>query len=108
MTWTDEDDKLVTLAKGARLRVSAKSGAALRDTTGRTYASSEVDLEFLKLTAVELALGQAIAAGATGLEAVVVCAESELSASDQHLVHEFSGLNTPIYLVNALGERINK
>ena len=41
-----EDAKLVTLAKGARGRVSASEGAAVRDETGRTYASASVGLPF--------------------------------------------------------------
>lgn len=106
-TWTAEDDKLVTLAKGARSRVGAESGAALRDTTGRTYANAEVNQEFLKLTAIELTVAQAIASGATGIEAVVVCGEADISPEDKKIVSSFSGSETPIYQVNIHGERID-
>lgn len=106
-TWTAEDEKLVTLAKGARSRVGAASGAALRDTTGRTYANSEVTKEFLALSAIELTVAQAIASGATGIEAVVLCSEAELTDSDRKVVAAFAGIETPIYQVNMRGERID-
>lgn len=104
--WTPEDDKLVTLAKGARTRVGADAGAALRDTTGRTYANAAVEKEFLKLSAVALTVGQAIASGAVGIEAVVVCAETDLADVDKEIIYGFAGENTPIYRVNLKGERI--
>lgn len=104
-TWTAEDDKLVTLAKGARTRVDALSGAALRDTTGRTYANAEVVKPFLEISAIELTVGQAIASGATGIEAVVLCTEGALESKDARIVHEFAGPATPIYVVNLQGER---
>lgn len=105
--WTAEDDKLVTLAKGARARVGANSGAALRDTTGRTYANAAVEKDFLTLSAIELTVGQAISSGAEGIEAVVLCTESELSQADQKIVSDFAGDKTPIYLVNMRGDRTN-
>ena len=72
-----EDAKLVTLAKGARGRVSSPEGAAVRDETGRTYASSSVQLPSLRLSALQAAVAQAVAAGARGLEAAVLVAESD-------------------------------
>lgn len=103
--WTAEDDKLVTLAKNARSRIGAKSGAALRDETGRTYANAGVQEDFLNLSAIALTVGQAIASGATGIEAVVLCSEDELSSQDEKIIRQFAGQNTPIYLINAKGER---
>lgn len=105
--WSVEDDKLVTLAKGARARVSASSGAALRDTTGRTYANASVTTNFLNLSAIKLTVAQAIASGATGIEAIVLCSDDEITTQDREIVHSFSGVNTPIYLVNNQGERQN-
>ena len=69
---TAEDAKLVTLARGARARIGADEGAALRDETGRTYASASVGLTSLRLTAVQAAVAQAAAAGARGIDAVAV------------------------------------
>lgn len=81
-----EDAKLVTLAKAARSRVQASQGAAVRDTTGRTYASANVDRPGLHLSAIELAVGQAYASGATGLEAVVLCAEDDFTQADREIL----------------------
>ena len=106
MTWTAEDQKLVTLAKGARTRIGAQSGAALRDTTGRTYVSAEVKTEFLNLTAVQLVVGQAIASGATGIEAVVVCSETALTEQDRKIISGFTN-SAKIFLVNLAGDRID-
>lgn len=105
--WTTEDDKLVTLAKGARSRVGAASGAAVRDTTGRTYANAEVSTGYLQLTAIELTVAQAIASGAVGIEAVVVCSEVTISPQDKEIIAAFAGIATPIYHVNIHGERID-
>lgn len=78
-----EDAKLVTLAKAARSRVTASQGAAVRDTTGRTYASANVSRTGLELSAIELAVGQAFASGATGLEAVVLCSDSDFTEQER-------------------------
>jgi hypothetical protein len=67
-----EDAKLVTLARGARGRVGAPTGAAVRDETGRTYSGADVSLPSLSLSALALAVAQAVAAGARGAEAAVV------------------------------------
>ena len=77
-----EDAKLMTLARGARTRVNATQGAAVRDTTGRTYASANVALGDVALSAVVIALAQAVASGATDLEAVVVCADGGYTSDD--------------------------
>lgn len=71
---SDEDAKLVTLARGARGRVGADSGAAVRDETGRTYAAAAISLPSLSLSALQLAVAQAVAAGARGAEAAVIVA----------------------------------
>ncbi len=68
----EEDAKLVTLARGARGRIGAPEGAAIRDELGRTYAGATVTTEHLALAALELAVASAIAAGARGVEAAVV------------------------------------
>lgn len=67
-----EDAKLVTLARGARGRITAEQGAALRDDMGRTYSAATVHTHSLQLSALEVAVAQAISAGATGIEAAVV------------------------------------
>jgi hypothetical protein len=79
---TAEDAKLVTLARGARARIGAEEGAALRDETGRTYASASVALPALRLTAIQAAVAQAAAAGARGIEAVAVVGPARTPDAD--------------------------
>ena len=67
-----EDNKLVVLARGALGRTGGGSGAAVRDTDGRTYAAGEVALEALRLTALQSAVAAALSSGAEGFEAAVV------------------------------------
>ncbi|APE33775.1 cytidine deaminase [Nocardia mangyaensis] len=69
-----EDNKLLVLARGALARTGGASGAAVRDTDGRTYAAGEVALTALPLTALQAAVAAAISSGAEGFEAAVVVA----------------------------------
>ena len=107
--WNPEDDKLAVLAKGARSRVQANVGAALRDETGRTYASAEVEVGALKLSAVEMVVAQAVASGSTGVEAIVVSPEIEFSISDSFLdlVRTFAGTDIPIYVIDETGKPVD-
>lgn len=100
--WLPEDDKLAVLAKSARSRVQAFTGAALRDETGRTYASAEVSIGDLKLSAIEMVVAQAVASGSTGVESVVVSPKDEfrVSESDIELVRAFAGSGIPIYVID--------
>src|ERR1700739_1411220 len=68
----DEAAKLGALARGAMPRAEASSGAAVRDTTGRTYAGAPVGLSALHLTALQAAVVAAVSSGATALEAAVL------------------------------------
>jgi hypothetical protein len=67
-----EDSKILILARGARARNEAVEGAAVRDSTGRTYVAIPVDLPSLKLSALEVAVAMAVASGAEALEAAAV------------------------------------
>lgn len=67
-----EDNKLLVLARGAMGRTGGTSGAAVRDTDGRTYAAGEVGLTALRLTALQASVAAAISSGAAGFEAAVV------------------------------------
>ncbi|WP_433663019.1 cytidine deaminase [Nocardia sp. CA-128927] len=67
-----EDNKLLVLARGAMGRAGGASGAAVRDTDGRTYAAGEVTLTALRLTALQASVAAAISSGAEGFEAAVV------------------------------------
>jgi cytidine deaminase len=87
-----EDAKLVTLAKGARGRVAAPEGAAVRDETGRTYTSATVNLASLQLSALQAAVAQAVASGARSLEAAVLVSNvDEADADSVAAVRELGG-----------------
>jgi hypothetical protein len=108
-SWIPEDDKLAVLAKGARSRVQANVGAALRDETGRTYASAEVEIGSLRLTAVEMVIAQAVASGSTGVESVVLCPKlhTSISESDIELLRTFAGSNIPLFVVDESGNLLD-
>ncbi|MFI6326177.1 cytidine deaminase [Nonomuraea sp. NPDC050556] len=89
MTLDPEDSKIITLARSARARNGSLEGAAVRDETGRTYAATNVALESLTLSAVQVAVAMAVASGAQSLEAAaLVTAEQAASADDQAVVNE--------------------
>jgi cytidine deaminase len=99
-----EDSKLVTLARGARLRAhvphtSAAEGAAVRDTDGRTYAAATVENADPALTtsALRAAVAAAASSGARSFEAAVVVSESDLRPQDIAVVAEF-GPDVPVLL----------
>ena len=87
---SDEDTKLVVLARAAMGRAEATGGAAVRDADGRTYAGAPVALAALELTALQVAVAAAVSSGATDLEAAVLMGGS---ADDPGVaaVHELSG-----------------
>ena len=72
MSLTEEDNKLVVLARGAMGRAEATEGAAVRDLDGRTYAGAPVGLRALTLTALQAAVAAAVSSGAAALEAAVL------------------------------------
>lgn len=69
---SDEDRKLVTLARSARARAGTDQGAAVRDVDGRTYAAPGVHLGSLHLSALQVAVVMAAASGVDRLEAAVL------------------------------------
>jgi hypothetical protein len=95
-----EDAKLVTLARGARGRVAAAEGAAVRDETGRTYSGATVALDGLRVSALALAVAQAAASGSRGLEAVVVVRrDPDLDPADVDVVRALGGVGVPVIVV---------
>lgn len=91
-----EDAKLITLARGARARIGAAQGAALRDGMGRTFASANVDLPSMRLTALQACIAQAVSAGASGVEAVVIVSDDD--AGIDAALQEFAGTGVPVFL----------
>lgn len=74
----DEDSKLLTLARGAMARSGGDTGAAVRDTDGRTYAAGAVALTSLQLSALQVAVAMAVASGAEGFEAAVIASGADV------------------------------
>ncbi|GAA3371387.1 cytidine deaminase [Streptomyces sannanensis] len=100
-----EDRKIITLARSARARNAVPEGAAVRDETGRTYVAGTVELDSLKLSALQTAVAMAVASGAKSLEAAAVVAESEaVSDADRAAVRDLGGAETPVFLAGPDGE----
>ena len=98
-----EDTKLVTLARHSRTRVRAAEGAAVRDQDGRTYAAASVTLPHLTLSALQLAVAQAAASGATRLEAAAVVTEAgELEGAGLAAVRDLA-TGAPVHVASADG-----
>src|SRR5512138_3496766 len=98
-----EDNKLVTLARSARARVGAVEGAAVRDQDGRTYAAASVTLPSLAVTALQLAVACAAAAGATRLEAAAVVTEASTLDGAGHAAVRDLGSEVPIHVAGPDG-----
>lgn len=100
---TAEDAKLVTLARGARARVGAVEGAAVRDQDGRTYAAATVVLPSLAVTALQLAVASAVAAGATKLEAAAVVTEASTLDGAGHAAVRDLAADAPVHVASPTG-----
>lgn len=104
---SQEDAKLVVLARATRARTSARQGAALRDPDGRTYAAATVDLPSLQLSAVAGCVAMAVASAARGAEAVVVLGEdlpASLDDADLAVVRDFAGAGVSVHLASPAGQ----
>ncbi|MFC4072357.1 cytidine deaminase [Actinoplanes subglobosus] len=98
-----EDAKLVTLARHSRTRVGAAEGAAVRDQDGRTYAAASVNLPSLALSALQLAVAQAVSSGATALEAAaVVTGAGEVESAGLAAVRDLAA-GAPVHLAGPDG-----
>jgi hypothetical protein len=97
-TLSAEDAKLVTLARSARARIGAVEGAAVRDQDGRTYAAANVVLPSLSVTALQLAVASAVAAGATKLEAAAVVTEASTLDGAGHAAVRDLAADAPVHV----------
>lgn len=95
---SDEDAKLVTLARAGRARVGAAEGAAVRDQDGRSYAAASVNLPSLSLTALQLAVAEAVAAGASTLEAAAVVTEASTLDGAGYLAVRDLAASAPVHV----------
>ncbi len=99
-----EDAKLLTLARASRARAGTAEGAAIRDTDGRTYSSTNVDLPSLQLSALQVAVAMAISSGVKGLEAALVVTDRlGVTDADVAVVRDFAGGGVPLYRADAGG-----
>ncbi|MGH3507984.1 MAG: cytidine deaminase [Nocardioidaceae bacterium] len=99
-----EDAKLVTLARAARARAATGSGAAVRDTDGRTYSAADLNLPSLQLTALQTAVAMAASSGVSGLEAAVVLSDAVgVSDADVAVVRDLAGAGVAIHRVDLSG-----
>ncbi len=99
-----EDAKLLTLARANRARAESLEGAAVRDTDGRTYSATNVDLPSLQLTALQVAVAMAISSGVKGLEAALVVTDALLILeADISTVRDFAGTGVQIYRADTDG-----
>jgi len=99
-----EDRKIVTLARSARARNGVPEGAAVRDETGRTYVAGTVELESLRLSALQTAVAMAVASGAKSLEAAAVVSEAGAVAdADRAAVRDLGGPAAPVLLAGLDG-----
>ncbi|KAB1989686.1 MULTISPECIES: cytidine/deoxycytidylate deaminase family protein [Streptomyces] len=99
-----EDRKIVTLARSARARNGVPEGAAVRDETGRTYVAGTVELQSLRLSALQTAVAMAVASGAKSLEAAAVVSGAEaVTDADRAAVRDLGGPATPVLLAGLDG-----
>jgi len=102
-TLSDEDAKLVVLARSSRARNRSREGAAVRDQDGRTYVATAVDLPSLQLSALQTAVAMAVSSGATNLEAAAVVGED--AYPDVTVVRELAGADVVVHLADPAGRR---
>ena len=98
-----EDGKIITLARSARARTQATQGACVRDTDGRTYAATSVQLEHLRLSAISVAVAMAVSSGAAGLEAVALSADAAPSPEDLAVIRDLPGSDVLVWWTDARG-----
>ncbi|GAA3615787.1 cytidine deaminase [Microlunatus ginsengisoli] len=98
-----EDRKIITLARASRARAGTAQGACVRDGDGRTYAATNVALESLTLSAIQLAVAMAVSSSAPGLEAVALVADDDPTAPELALVREVASRPVVVWLVGSDG-----
>lgn len=91
-----EDEKLVTLARASRARISAAEGAAVRDEMGRTYVATTIALHSLQLSAVQAVVAAAASSGVRRLEAAAIVTDADSPSDDDQRVLAELGVDAPI------------
>jgi hypothetical protein len=98
-----EDVKIIALARAARARTDARQGACVRDTDGRTYAATSVELPSLRLSAIAVAVAMAVSSGADGLEAVALAGVEGPNEADRAAVGDLGGRGVVIWFTDPAG-----
>jgi hypothetical protein len=98
-----EDVKIINLARATLARSQASQAACVRDTDGRTYTGSRVDLPHLRLSAIAVAVAMAVSSGAPGLEAVALAGEGGPSEDDLALINDLPGEQVVVWSVDGSG-----
>jgi hypothetical protein len=99
-----EDAKLLTLARASRARGNAREGAAIRDSDGRTYSATNVDLPSLQLSALQVAVSMAVSSGVKGLEAALLVDEGlAIDEADLAVLREFAGPGVAVHRADGSG-----
>lgn len=99
-----EDVKILTLARSAQARTGARQGACVRDTDGRTYAATSVDLPHLRLSGVQVALAMAVSSGAAGVEAAAYVGEDRPGPDDLDAVGDLAGAGATLWVAGGDGQ----
>ena len=99
-----EDVKILTLARAALARTGARQGACVRDTDGRTYAGTSVDLPHLRLSAVAVVVAMAASSGAQGLEAVALSSADDLDDDDLLVAADLPGQGVVLWHADPRGQ----
>jgi hypothetical protein len=101
---SQEDRKLVTLARATRGRTGAAEGAAVRDSDGRTYAAATVALPSLQVSALGVCVAMGVASGSRGLEAAVLLTDTgQVSPLDLDVLRDFGGPGVVVHVGDARG-----
>ena len=99
-----EDQKLITLAKGARARIGSISAACVRDIDGRTYSGASVSYADKTFSSIDLAIASAIAAGAKKFEAICVLGDETPNLEEIKSVLIENGL---VFVCDAQGSLVS-
>ena len=98
-----EDRKILTLARASRARTEAAQGGCVRDTDGRTYAATSIEVAGLKLSAIQLAVAMAVSSGAQGVEAVALVADDGPTEADLSVIRGLPGTGVRVWCADPAG-----
>lgn len=102
---SQEDQKLVTLARATRARTGGPESAAVRDSDGRTYAAATVSLPSLQVSALGVCVAMAVSSGSRGLEAAVLLSDrQQVSPLDLGVLRDFGGEGVTVHVGDPTGE----